>query len=108
MKSFQDERRDPHFETPTLEKGVRGPRNEDGFLLRAPLREELLWDLETEIVSARRHWNIDRNAWWIASSYMDTVVALVLRSFPSVLILDADEDRLVSRDGRSALQERLL
>jgi hypothetical protein len=98
----------PGFETPTLEKGVPGPRNEIGLLLRAPRREELVWDIEAEIVSARRHWQVERQAWWIAGSYFDTVVALVLRSFPSVLILDEEEDRLLSRDGVSALQGRLL
>lgn len=96
------------FETPTIEKGVRGPRDEEGMLLRAPRREELLWDLESEVGSARRVWLEDRQAWWIAASYLQTVVTLVLRSFPSVLIVDADEDWLVSRDGLPALQGRLL
>ncbi|HUE96367.1 MAG TPA: hypothetical protein VMN39_06885 [Longimicrobiaceae bacterium] len=96
------------FATPTIEQGVRGPRNEDGILLRAPGREELLWDLEAEVVSARRIWVEERQAWWIAASYFDTVVGLVLRSFPSVLVFGVDEDRLLSRDGSSALQGRLL
>lgn len=77
-------------------------------MLRAPAREELQWDLEAEVVSARRAWLPDRGAWWIATSYFDTVVAVVLRSFPSVLVLGDDEDRLLSRDGLSALQQRLL
>lgn len=96
------------FATPSIERGVPGPRNEIGVLLKAPSHEELLWDLEAEIVSARRAWFEDRQAWWIASSYFETVVAIVLRSFPSVLVLGPDEDRLLSRDGSSALQHRLL
>jgi hypothetical protein len=96
------------FATPSIEKGVRGPRDEFGILLRAPLREELVWDLEAEIGSARRAWLEERQAWWIAGSYLDTVVRLVLRSFPSVLVLGEDEDRLLSRDGFAALQGRLL
>jgi hypothetical protein len=96
------------FQTPTIEPGVRGPRGEDGFLLRAPLLEELVWDLEAEVVTTRRAWIDERGAWWIASSYRDTVVAVVLRTFPSVLVLGGDEDRLLSRDGLSAVQERLL
>ena len=96
------------FATPSIERGVRGPRNEEGLLLRAPVREELVWDLEAEVVSARRFWLEERQAWWIAASYFDTVVAVVLRSFPSVLVFGADEDRLLSRDGFAALQGRLL
>jgi hypothetical protein len=78
------------------------------LLLRAPPSEALTWDLEMEIVSARRRWLDDRQAWWVAASYMDTVVTVVLRSFPSVLVFGAAEDRLLSRDGSRALQERLL
>jgi hypothetical protein len=96
------------FATPTIEEGVPGPRNEKGLLLRAPRSEALLWDLEMEIVSARRKWIEERQAWWIAASYHETVVAVVLRSFPSVLVLGTDEDRLLSRDGHRALQGRLL
>ena len=99
---------DTRFETPTIEKGVRGPRSEEGIFLRAPRREELLWDLEAEVVTERRIWHEERQGWWIASSYLQTVVTLVLRSFPSVLVLDVDEDRLLSRDGQPALQGRLL
>lgn len=96
------------FTTPSIEKGVVGPRGEQGLLLRAPFREDLLWDLDAEISSARRRWDEQREAWWIAASYFETVVRVVLRSFPSVLIFGPDEDRLLSRDGLSALQGRLL
>ena len=96
------------FRTPTIEKGVRGPRSEKGILLRAPEHEELIWDLEMEVAAARRVWLGEGQGWWIASSYLDTVVAVVLRSFPSVLIFGPEEDRLLSRDGREALQGRLL
>jgi len=96
------------FVTPTIEQGVRGHRNESGIFLRAPRTEELVWDLETEIVPARRYWDGERRGWWIASSYLATVIALVLRSYPSVLLLGSYEDRLISRDGTEALQGRLL
>lgn len=96
------------FRTPTIERGVRGPRGEKGIRLRAPEVEELVWDLEMEIAAARRTWLGEGQGWWIASSYFDTVVAIVLRSFSSVLIFGPDEDRLLSRDGREALQGRLL
>lgn len=96
------------FATPSIEPGVQGPRSEEGFLLRAPQCEELKWDLETEVVSARRLWIEEREAWWIATSYLETVIALVLRSFPSVLVIGESEDRLVSRDGLLAMQGRLL
>jgi hypothetical protein len=99
---------DSQFETPVIQQGVRGPRNEAGLLLRAPHHEALVWDLESEVVSARRVWMDERNGWWIAASYLDTVIALVLRSFPSVFLLGPEEDRLLSRDGFSARQERLL
>jgi hypothetical protein len=99
---------DRRFETPTIEMGVPGPRGEDGIVLRAPRRDELLWDLEMEIAVVRRAWLPDRDGWWIASSYFNTVLGLVLRTFPSVLVLGEDEDRLHSRDGRAELQGRLL
>jgi hypothetical protein len=96
------------FPTPTIEHGVRGPRNEFGLLLRAPYREELAWDIEMEIVSARREWVQERQAWWVATAYLQTLVVLVLRSYPSVLVLGPDEDRLISRDAIDAIQGRLL
>jgi hypothetical protein len=98
----------PLSRTPVIEQGVHGPRNEEGFLLRAPPTEELIWDLDTEVSSARRAWVPERGAWWIASSYLDTVVSVVLRSHPSVLVLGLEEDRLLSRDGSNVLQGRLL
>jgi hypothetical protein len=99
---------DSRFQTPTIEKGVRGRRNEKGLRLRAPHNEELVWDLEMEIVEARREWLGDDRGWWVASSYLQTVIGIVLRSFPSVLIYGEDEDRLLSRDGKDAVQGRLL
>lgn len=107
-------RLDPIFEheplrsTPTIEMDVPGPRGEIGLLLRAARDEALLWDLEAEVVSARRQWMDELGGWWIDSSYLQTVVDLTLRSFSSVLLLDrAGRDRLVSRDGTTAVQERL-
>jgi len=94
--------------TPTIEQGVRGPRDEVGFLLRAPQTEVLVWDIEMEVGTARRAWVAERQAWWIASSYLESVITLVLRSFPSVLLLGREEDRLISRDGSRMLQGRLL
>lgn len=108
MTEIPDPFGSPTFATPTIEQGVPGPRGQIGLLLRAPSSDELLWDMEMEIASARRVWVGDLEAWWIASSYLDTVVSLVLRSFPSVLILGQEEDRLLSRDGLAALQGRLL
>lgn len=98
----------PPFPTPTIETGVRGRRGEDGVLLKAPWSEELVWDLEMEVAAARREWFPDRQAWWIAASYLRTVVAIVLRSHPSVLLLGPDEDHMISRDGSDMLQGRLL
>lgn len=97
----------PPFPTPSLEQAVPGPRGEPGLLLRAPLDETLVWDLESEIASARRVWIPEKQAWWIATSYLETVVAIVLRTFPSVLVFGTDEDRLISRDGLRVLQGRL-
>lgn len=94
--------------TPIIELDVPGgPRREPGFLVHAPYREELAWDLENEVVSTRRHWVAERGAWWIASSYLEPVVGIVLRSFSSVLVRGVNEDRLLSRDGVAALQGRL-
>lgn len=94
--------------TPIIELGVTGgPRGEPGFLVHAPFREELAWDLENEVLSTRRHWVAERDAWWIAASYLHPVIAIVLRSFSSVLLRGEHEDRLLSRDGVSALQGRL-
>lgn len=98
----------PDF-TPSIECGVPGPRGEEGCVLRTPPAETLHWDVENEIASARRHWLEDRQAWWIAASYLSTVVDIALRSFSSVLLLGVEGgDRLLSRDGQSAIQERFL
>jgi hypothetical protein len=35
------------------------------------------------------------------------VIRIVLRSFPSVLVLSGEEDRLYSRDGLTMSQQRL-
>lgn len=99
----------PSYITPTIELHVAGPRNDAGFVLRAPRDEALVWDLENEVVTSRRVWLPEREAWWIAASYLQTVLEVVLRSFPSVLLLDATAgDHLVSRDGSRLRQERLL
>jgi hypothetical protein len=103
--SFEHE---PLPSTPTIEMNVAGPRGEVGFLLRATRHEALLWDLDAEVVSARRVWMEELGGWWIDASYLQTVVDLTLRSFSSVLLLDrAGRDRLISRDGTTAVQERL-
>ena len=95
------------FDTPSIELGVNGRNGERGLLLRAPRSETLEWDLEAEIVSARRIWLEDRQAWWIAAPYHQTVIAIVLRSFPSVMVFDEAQDQLLSRDGHAAQQGRL-
>ena len=95
--------------TPTLEARVAGPRGRDGFMLHAVSDETLAWDLANEITSTRCIWIDERHGWWIDASYFDTAVDIVLRSFGSVLILDQQgSDRLLSRDGSVAVQERLL
>lgn len=95
--------------TPTIELGVPGPRGEAGLLLRAHGNEALAWDVEHEIVSARRCRAVDCDGWWVDASYLETVVELTLRTFSSVLLLrGADGDRLLSRDGVTAVQGRLL
>lgn len=94
--------------TPTMETGVEGPRGREGILLRAPTNETLSWDLGNEITSTACVWLDERSGWWIESSYFDTAVDVVLRSFGSVLVLDrAGNDRLLSRDGGVAVQGRL-
>jgi hypothetical protein len=100
-------RREERFQTPIIETRVPGSRGEEGILLHAPWREDLAWDLETEIVAVRRRYLPDVG-WWVSSSYLDSVISIALRSFPSVLVLGPDEDRLHSRDGRDAVQGRLL
>lgn len=99
----------PIAPTPTIEIGVPGPRGDDGLLLRARRDEALQWDLENEIVSARRQWIEELGGWWVDASYLQTVVDITLRSFSSVLVLNGPHgDRLHSRDGVTAVQERLL
>lgn len=95
--------------TPTIEWGIAGPHQQTGFLLRVPRVESLVWDLENEITTVRRHWWSERSAWWIEASFLDTAVEIVLRAFPSVLLIHGpDGDRLYSRDGFTVFQERLL
>ena len=84
-------------EPPVLELGVRGPRGEAGFLIQAEFPEGLVWDLENEIVSSRRAWLSAEEGWWVASSYFDTALDIVLRFFPSVRIRypETGEERLL-------------
>lgn len=81
---------------PILELGARGPRGEAGFILRGALPEAVLWDIENEIVSARRM-QVTKSGWWVASSYFDTILDIVLRFFPSVLVRypDTGDERVV-------------
>ena len=94
--------------TPTVELGARGPRGEAGFLVRGVLSEALVWDLENEIVSNRRRRLEDEEGWWVASSYFDTTLDIVLRFFPSVLVRypDTGEERLVHADDTAAKRAR--
>jgi hypothetical protein len=82
--------------SPTLELGARGPRGEAGFLLRGALPEAVTWDIENEVVSNRRL-QLGKDRWWVASSYFDTILDIVLRFFPSVLVRypDTGEERVV-------------
>ena len=84
-------------DTPTVELGARGPRGEAGFLVRGAVGEALVWDLENEIVSNRRLQLEEEEGWWVASSYFDTTLDIVLRFFPSVLVRypDTGEEKLV-------------
>lgn len=97
-----------HLRTPIIERDVPGPRGENGLLLKAPFSEALIWDLETEILGARRMWMPERDGWWVAAPYLKTLIAITLRTFPSVLVIGPDEDHLISRDGTDNRQERLL
>ena len=84
-------------DAPVVELGVRGPRGEAGFLVQADFPEGLVWDLEHEIVSSRRSWLSAEEGWWIASSYFDTALDIILRFFPSVRVRypDTGEERLL-------------
>ena len=94
--------------TPTVELGARGPRGESGFLVRGELSEALVWDLENEIASHRRLQLDDDDGWWVASSYFDTTLDIVLRFFPSVLVRypDTGEERVVHADEAVAKKAR--
>ena len=83
---------------PFIELGIRGPRGEPGFRLLAPSTEQITWDLEHEIVSSRRFWLSPQEGWWIASSYFDTALEILLRFFPIVRVRhpETGEDRLVN------------
>jgi hypothetical protein len=83
---------------PTVELGARGPRGEAGFLLHGALPEAVEWDLENEIVSSRR-FRLEKEGWWVASSYFDTTLDIALRFFPSVLVRYPEgEERVVDAD----------
>jgi hypothetical protein len=84
---------------PLIEVGVRGPRGDVGVLVRAPAREALVWDLENEIASTRRVWQPEQGGWWVATSYFDTVLDIVLRTFPAVRIrYSAQDERILLAD----------
>ena len=93
--------------TPTVELGARGPRGEAGFLVRGALSEALVWDLENEIASHRRL-QLGDDDWWVASSYFDTTLDIVLRFFPSVRVRypDGGEEKVVHADETPARKPR--
>lgn len=95
---------DPGRREPAIQLGARGPRGESGFLLLAASNEKLSWDLEHEIVSARRAVRAEQDGWWIASSYFDTAVDIVLRFFESVRIVypESGETRVLYADDAPA------
>lgn len=89
----------PRQRTPTLQLGFVGPRGDAGMLLRAPAVEALVWDLDNEISSARCVWMDEHQGWWIAFSYLDTVIDVVLRFFPALRVRDArGGEQVVSRE----------
>jgi hypothetical protein len=92
---------------PIMELGARGPRGEAGFFLRGVLTEALLWDLENEVVSNRRL-QLEGKKWWVASSYFDTILDIVLRAFPSVLVRypDTGEERVVHAEDPGAKRQQ--
>jgi hypothetical protein len=48
-------------------------------LLLAPPSEALDWDLCDEVASTGRYWMADRQAWWVATPYATTAIAIATR-----------------------------
>jgi hypothetical protein len=76
--------------------------------VRGAVGEALVWDLENEIVSNRRLQLDEEEGWWVASSYFDTTLDIVLRFFPSVLVRypDTGEEKVVHADPSPARKGR--
>jgi hypothetical protein len=89
---------------PVVELGVRGPRDDLGFLLSASTDEAFVWDLENEIGSSRLSWEGGKKGWWIASSYLEKTLEIALRFFPSVRVRDPEtgEERVVEAEGKGS------
>jgi len=67
------------MQTPRIVHGVPGPGGEIGVLLLVPRTEALDWDLRDEVATTARYWMAERGAWWVASPYAATAVAIATR-----------------------------
>lgn len=97
-------------DTPVIEPGIRDILGRPGFRVRAVEDEIFVNDLKQAVPSFERAWCDRTGSWWVAEPYRDRVLTLLLDVFASVLVigLGGEPDVLKSRDGTSAVQERLL
>lgn len=98
-------------EAPSIQQGVRG-RDDGrmGLLVRMPYtpRHEQLHDELRALPKMDRYFWPERDAWWVSAAHLEALKTILLRYWPSVLILgrDGEPDILADRAG-SAIQSRL-
>lgn len=92
-------------ETPT----IAHDQGRDALVVHAPFDEDFVKDLKDSL--EERAWDPARNVWIVRGARAAHVAKVVLRHFPSVLLLGAGpegEDVMISRDGSRLTQGRLL
>ena len=91
----------------SLERDEPDEGGRAGVLLRTPYDETFISDLKSSIPAADRKWLKDRGAWWVAAEHEQLATELAGFAFGAVIVIDADGDEIVERDGRRTGQGRL-
>lgn len=96
----------------TIERGVTAGTLVDpdrvGLLVKTPFDEDLIETLKS-LPQRDRHWDPQREAWWVEAKHEEFAVEAVVAVFGHVKVLgrEGESDYYVDRHGR-AVQERLL
>jgi hypothetical protein len=94
--------------TPTIEADVKH-EGKKGVAIRTPYSESFVAALKDAVPFEKRAWRERSHTWWVHFSAERAVEKLMLEYWPAVMRLGGARDgHVIDRDGRVAIQERLL